>query len=100
MEKLNSIAGCGAEQMKDSKGRAIHTQLETLDMSTLDAVNNQYFNRYTKDFDKKSVIGGFGIPHKKICFKKLVKEGVQANHISHLCFQIMTRCEKMGAESL
>ncbi|CAI2378962.1 unnamed protein product [Moneuplotes crassus] len=100
MEKLNSIAGCETEQVEDSKEYIVQTRLESLDVSTLDAVNNQYFNRYMKGFDKKNVQGNFGDPNKKICFKKVLKKGVQAYRISKLSFQNVARCEKMATEFL
>ncbi|CAI2379268.1 unnamed protein product [Moneuplotes crassus] len=95
-----STVECGTKQIEDSKECSVQAQLETLDMSTLDAVNNQHFERYMNGRGKKSVRGDFDIPHKKLWFKKVAKKGAQADHISHLSFQKMARNEKMAIEFL
>ncbi|CAI2379471.1 unnamed protein product [Moneuplotes crassus] len=100
MGKLNSTADSQNKNPKYSKECAIQAELEKLDMGTLEAVNNQYFKRFKKENYKKSVRGNFDVPYKKMIFKKVVKKGVQAHHISHLSFQKVTRREKMVTEFL
>ncbi|CAI2365679.1 unnamed protein product [Moneuplotes crassus] len=88
------------KDIEESKEYAIQAQLEKLDANTLEIVNKQYFNRRIYGRDMKSIRVNFDIPHKRVLFKKMMKQGTQANHISLLSFQKVARREEMITEFL